>query len=571
MTLEAIVRTVLFALCVCVCTTGVANPPAPKNSDTFDVILRHARVIDGTGNPWYRADVGLSDGRIAALGDLRGARGRSETDLHDLVLAPGFIDLMGTSSWELLVDPRAASKLEQGITLMIAGEGDSVAPTNGKPSAEEQRLLDRYALKADWGTLGEFFARLEATGISINFGTFVGARTLRELVIGSTDRKATVAELNRMQDLTAAAMRDGAFGVASALMYIPARFATTDELVALASVARRFGGIYATHQRSEGDAIDASMDEVFAIAKQAEIPVHIFHLKTMYRENWGRMSVQVERIAAARRAGIDVTASVYPYTAASANLGALMPPWAQEGGIDAMLKRLRDPGDRARVRRDLQTPSASWENEYYGAGGAEGFVIAGVVNENLKGYVGKGLAEVAREQGKDPIDTLMDLIIADRGATSFVSFIMHEDDVRRALLQPWAAFCTDAELGAVDGPLSADKSPHPRAFGSFPRVLARYVREQGALSLEDAVRKATSLPAQILGLQDRGRLLKGYWGDLVAFDPRLIADTATFHAPVQYPTGIAYVWVNGELVVDHGRITNARPGKVVHGPGYQKP
>ena len=557
----------LLMACGLVGSAAAASGQAPSRSAPFDTILRHARVVDGTGNPWYRADVALDKGRIAAIGDLSGARGRSEVDLHDLVLAPGFIDLMGTSSWELLVDPRAASKLEQGITLMVAGEGESVAPRNGKPSTEEQRRLDRYHVSADWGTLGEFFRRLETNRIAINFGTFVGTGTLRELVVGSADRRATATELARMKELTAQAMRDGAFGIASALMYVPDRFSSTDELIALARVARHYGGIYATHQRSEGDAIDASMDEVFAIAKQADIPVHIFHLKTMYRENWGRMAVQVERIAAARSAGIDVTASVYPYVAASANFGALMPPWAQEGGVEKMLQRLGNPADRARIRDELSTPSSNWENEYYGAGGAEGFLVVDVASPELKGYVGLRLSEIAREQGKDPREALMDLVIADRGATSFVSFIMREGDVDLAVRQPWSAFCTDAQIGAIDGPL-ARKQAHPRAFGALPRIFGHYVRDEGTLSLEDAVRKASSLPAQIIGLKDRGRLMVGYWADLVAFEPTLIADTATYRDPVQYPKGITDVWVNGELVVDHDRITDARPGKVIRGPGY---
>ena len=568
MRLESFRLPVMLIACGLAGAAAAASVQGSRDIALFDTIIRHARVVDGTGNPWYRADVGLEKGRIAAIGDLSGARGRSEVDLHDLVLAPGFIDLMGTSSWELLADPRAASKLEQGITLMVAGEGESVAPRNGKPFPEEQRRLDRYHVNADWRTLGEFFGRLERNRIAINFGTFVGTGTLRELVVGSVDRSATPTELAQMKELTAQAMRDGAFGVASALMYVPGRFASTEELIALASVARSYGGIYATHQRSEGDAIDTSMDEVFAIAKQADIPVHIFHLKTMYRENWGRMAVQVERIAAARSAGIDVTASVYPYEAASANFGALMPPWAQEGGVEKMLQRLADPADRARIRNELATPSSAWENEYYGAGGAEGFLIVGVVNPELEGYVGSRLSQIAREQGKDPRDTLMDLVIADRGATSFVSFIMREGDVDLAVRQPWSAFCTDAEIGAVDGPIARTQA-HPRAFGALPRVFGHYVRDQGALSLEDAVRKASSLPAQIIGLQDRGRLVVGYWADLVAFDPALIAERATYRDPVQYPKGITDVWVNGELVVDHESITEARPGKVIRGPGYR--
>jgi len=546
-----------------------SRTPSPPVSAAYDLLIVNGRIIDGSGNPWFRADVGIRGGRIAAIGRLGDAPATRRIDARERVVAPGFIDLMGGSDWTLLVDPRAASKVTQGITLMVAGEGSSVAPANERTLAQEKPFFDRYGITPDWRTLEDFFRRLEARPPAIHFATFVGAGGLRDLVIGRENRPATLAEMAEMERLATQAMEQGALGVATSLMYVPHRFASTEEIIALARVAARYGGIYATHQRSEGDAIDASLDEVFRIAREANLPAHIFHLKTMYRQNWGGMPRAVERIETARRDGLDVTADVYPYVAANAGLDALLPLWAREGGTEKMLERLRDPGERQHIKKDMGVSTAEWENEYYGAGGAEGFLISDVLNPALKPLVGKRLSVIAREQKKDPLDALMDLVLEDQGATSFTSFIMDEPDVRLALQHSWSAFCNDSGIQATDGPLSAGL-PHPRAYGSFPRILGKYVREEKLLSLEAAVRKASSFPAQILGLRDRGLLREGFQADLVIFDPATVADRATFEKPHQYSTGIEAVVVGGEVVVEQGRITEARPGKVIRGPGFHR-
>ena len=538
-------------------------------TQSFDLLILNARVVDGTGNPWFYADVGIQGDKIAAIGQLGDAKATRTVDAHHRVLAPGFIDLLGTSDWQLLVDPRAASKVTQGITLMVSGEGTSVAPVNDRVLSEQKRSFDKYHVTADWHTLQDFFARLEANPPAIHFATFVGAGSLRNLVIGRDNRPATPTELSTMEQLTAQAMEQGAFGISTSLMYVPDRFATTDEIIALARVAAHYGGIYATHQRSQGDGLGASMTEVLRIAREANIPTHIYHLKIAYQQNWGGMPALVDRIATARRQGLDITADVYPYLAASADVDALMPLWVREGGTEKMLARLRDPVSRERIKRELAVSTTEWENEYYGVGGATGFLISSVINPELKPLVGRRLSDIAKEQNKDPLDVLMDIVIDDRGATGFVSFITDEPDMRLALKQPFSAFSTDSDIAAVDGPLS-EGQPHPRAYGSFPRILGRYTRDEHVLSLEDAVRKASSLPAQILGIRDRGLVREGFHADLVIFDPDTIADRATYENPHQYSSGIDYVLVDGAVVVDEGKLTNARPGKVLRGPGYRK-
>jgi dihydroorotase/N-acyl-D-amino-acid deacylase len=539
------------------------------DSTPFDLVISNGRVVDGTGNPWFYADVGVRDGRIAAIGRLGSAPARQRLDASGHVVAPGFIDLMGATDWTLLADSRAASHVTQGITLLVSGEGGSVAPTNERMLNEEQAFFDRVGVKPTWRALHEFFARLEQSPATVNFGTFVGAGGVRNNVIGRENRRATPSELAQMEQLVAHAMEDGAFGLSTSLMYVPDRFADTDELVALAKVAARYGGMYVTHQRSEGDGIFESLDELFRIGREAGVPLHIFHLKTMYRQNWGKMPAVLERLQKARQSGVDLTADAYPYVAASANLDALLPPWTREGGVERMLERLRDPASREKVRRDLAVSTSAWENEYYGAGGASGFIITDVVNKELKPLVGKRLSAIAIERRQDPVDVLMDLVVEDRGRSAFVSFIMDEADVRLALQPEWVSFCTDSPDAAPDGPLS-DSLPHPRAYGAFPRVFAKYVREDKLFSLEAAVRKAAALPAQLLGIRDRGLLREGFFADLVIFDPETIADTATYEKPHQYAAGIDYVLVNGVVVVDHGRITDARPGRVVRGRGFTR-
>jgi N-acyl-D-amino-acid deacylase len=558
----------LIPLLPLLAVAATTNPgPSEPSGPPFDLVIEHGRIIDGSGNPWYRADVGVRGGRIVAIGRLAGSPARQRIDAHDKVVSPGFIDMMGASDWALLVDPRAASKLTQGITLSVSGEGSSVAPANERTLADDKGYMEKFGVKADWHTLGDFFRRLEAHPATMHFATFVGAGGLRDYVIGRENRPASSEEMAQMEKLADEAMRDGAMGVSTSLMYVPHRFASTEEIIALAKISAHYGGIYVTHQRSEGDGINASLDEIFRIGREAKLPVHIYHLKTMYRQNFGRMPNVIRRIEAARAEGLDVTADAYPYVAAGAGLFDLLPLWTREGKLEEVLARLRDPKARERVKKDLTVSTTEWENEYYGAGGAEGILISGVLHPSLNSLVGKRLSEVARERGQDPVDTLMDIVLEDRGATSMVSFIMDEPDVRLALEQPWTAFCNDSTIAATDGPLSEGK-PHPRAYGSFPRILGRYVREEKRITLEAAVRKATSLPAQVLGIRDRGLVREGFWADLVVFDPDTIADRATYEQPHQYSLGIDYVFVDGSLVLDHGHVTDARPGKVIRGPGY---
>ncbi len=532
----------------------------------YDLLITNAKIVDGTGNPWFRGDVGLRGERIVAIGDLGGAAATKTIDARGGVVCPGFVDMMGTSDWELLVDPRCASKLTQGITLMVSGEGYSIAPINERMLEERQRIFDHFRIKGDWRTLEEFFGRLEANPPAINFATFVGSGGLRDLVIGTENRRATAEELAQMESSVAQAMEQGALGLSSALMYVPDRYNSTEELIAMARVAARYHGIYITHQRSEANAIDQSLEEVFRIAREAQIPTQIYHLKTMYMQNWGKMPKVVERISQAREQGLDITADVYPYIAASAGLVDLLPPWAREGRIDKVLERLRDSAVRERIKQEMAVDTAEWENEYYGAGGANGFVISSVLNPRLKSLEGRRLSDIARERGRDPRDVIMDIILEDRGSPLFISFIMDESDVRLALDQEWSCFCTDSEIAAADGPLSGSHL-HPRAYGSMTRILGRYVRQEKLMALEQAIRKATSLPAQVLGIRDRGLLREGFYADLVVFDPETIIDAATFEEPNRYSQGIECVLVNGKLAYEKGAITDARPGKVIRGSG----
>ena len=462
------------------------------------------------------------------------------------------------------------SKVMMGVTTEITGEGESIAPINERQIKEQEGFLRRYNLTIDWRTLDEYFKRLEKQGMGVNLGTFVGATQVREYVIGYEDRAPTKAELDRMKELVAQAMREGALGVSTSLQYVPARFAKTDELVELAKVAKQYGGIYITHQRSEANTIDASLDEVFEIARKAQIPAEIWHLKTAYKKNWGRMTHVLARIKQARDSGLDVTADIYPYIAGSTSLAACLPPWALEGGTEKMLSRLRDPSIRKQLKKEISAEQTQWENIYLGSGGPEGVLISAVVNRELESLQGKRISEIAQQQKKDPLDTVFDLLLADQGQTSAIYFMMSEADLRAAMQSPFVSFCTDSGARAADGPLAGSKS-HPRGWGTYPRILGRYVRDERLLPLETAIHKMTGGPAARVGLRDRGLLREGMFADITIFDPRTVIDRATFESPNQYPVGIQYVLVNGELSVDNGHRTKALAGRVVRGPGYTKP
>ena len=539
-----------------------------KTSD-YDLIIKNGRVIDGSGKPAFNADVAIKGDRIVGIGNLAGARAKRTIDARGQIVAPGFIDMLGQSETYLLIDPRAMSKVMMGVTTEITGEGESIAPLNDRILKEQEDFNRRYNLTVDWRTMGEYFTRLEKQGAGVNLGTFVGATQIREYVIGYDDRPPTPAELEQMRKLVADAMKDGALGVSTSLQYVPARFAKTDEIVELAKVAHQYGGIYITHQRSEANAIDDSMKEVFEIARRADIPAEIWHFKTAYEKNWGRMPEMLSRIEAARRQGLKITANVYPYVAGSTSLSACLPPWALEGGTDRMILRLRDPGTRERLKKEIKTDSKAWENIYLGSGGPAGILIGSVTNRDLETWQGKRLSEIAAAQNKDPLDALLDFIIADHGQTGAIFFMMQESDMQAALKSPFVSICTDSGARATDGPLAGSKS-HPRGWGTYPRILGRYVRDQHLMSLEFAIHKMTGLPAANLSLKNRGLVRDGYFADVTIFDPKTVIDRATFEEPNQYPVGINFVIVNGQIEVDQGRRMPALAGRVLRGPGYRR-
>ena len=552
----------LLVLCLPLAVLA-AEPP-------YDLLVTGGRVVDGTSAPWFVADVAVRDGRIVAVGALAGHPARRTIDASGLYVTPGFIDLLGQSEYNVLVDKRAASKITQGITTEVTGEGSSIAPLNDAMLAEGQDVYKRYGFTPDFRTLDGYFKTLERRGTAINLATFVGAGGVRDLVIGKADRRATPDELKKMCDVVDQAMREGAVGVSSSLQYVPDMYNSTDELIAMAKVAARYGGAYFTHQRSEGNAIDASMDEVFRIAKEAGVRTQIWHFKTAYKRNWGRMPALLERLREARARGIDVAANQYPYTAGSNGLDACLPPWIREGGRDALLQRLADPAQRERAKKEMLEDSDAWSNQYLGAGGPDRVLVASVVNTSLKKYEGKTIAQIAAEEKKDPRDALIDLVIADRANTACIIFMMDEEDVRTALKSPLVSFGTDSGAGATDGIFSQEKS-HPRGWASTARILGHYVRDEKLLPLEEAVRKMTSFPAEAAALKDRGLVKEGFAADLVVFDLAKVQDLSTYEEPRRYSAGFPYVVVNGVVVVDAGRITGAAPGKALRGPGYRTP
>jgi len=516
----------------------------------FDLVLSGGRVIDGTGAPWFRADVGIRGDTIAAVGDLLQTRAKKRLALRDLAVAPGFIDMLGQSELNALVDPREESKVRQGITTELTGEGISPAPMNALWIREHADWLRKYKLKIDWRDLAGYWKRLRNVRPSINEAVLVGAAQVRGVVLGLGDVQPDAKQLHKMQSLVEAAMRQGAFGVSTGLIYQPGSYAKTPELIALARAAAKHGGIYASHIRSEGKNIGAALDEAFTIAREARIPVEIWHLKTSGRPNWGRMKEVLGRIESARASGLDVTADMYPYVASANNLSSNIPDWAHAGGTEAMIARLRDPPQRARIAREIA------EEGFY----PDDIMLLSTVTPAARKFLGKRLSEAAREMGKPPVEALLDLVEMDHSNVGVARFGMSEDDVRLALQQPWISIGTDYGGRGNDGPFGADGA-HPRAFGSMPRVIGHYSRDEKLFSIEEAVRKMTSLPARRLGLQDRGILRVGMKADLVVFDPAAIRDTATFDKPMQYPEGIADVVVNGKLVLQDGKRTRERPGR----------
>jgi N-acyl-D-aspartate/D-glutamate deacylase len=536
----------------------------------YDLVIRNGHIIDGTGSPWYAGDIGIYKGRIAAIGNLSGARAKQVIDAAGRVVAPGFIDMLGQSEISMLADHHLESKLFQGITTEITGEGDTVAPQNDRTLADAKREFEHYGITPDWRTLTQYFARLQKQGMGINLGTYVGATQVRRYVIGDADRAATPAELDRMKALVAEAMREGALGVSSALQYPPAPYASTEELAALASVSAKYGGIYATHMRSEGDGEMAALEEVARIAREAHTGVEIFHLKTAGKPNWGKMPQVVAFIDKMRSEGLDIEADTYAYTAWANDLAAFIPPWAHDGGDAKMIERLKEPALRARIRKEMETRSQKWDNEWQEVAGPEGILITSVENPQLIPLQGKTIAEIAKLWHEDPIDTIFDTIIKDHAFTGVAVFGMTEPDVELALRQPWVSIDNDYSGGSPTGILGKEH-PHPRAYGTFPRIIRKFVRQEHLLTLPEAIRKFSALPAQREGLADRGVLKKGMWADVVVFDPAKVRDLATYQRPNQLSVGMDDVLVNGVPEILDGKLTPALAGKVLYGPGYEAP
>ena len=547
---------------------GACAPAASDAAAPFDVVIANGHIIDGTGSPWYAADVGIRGGKIAAIGNLSAAAATKRLDAHGMVVAPGFIDMLGQSELTILVNPHLPSKIFQGITTEVTGEGSSAAPLNDSIVAADRVTFQHLNITADWRTLGQYFARLEKAGMGINLASYVGATQVRRMVLGDADKKPSATELDSMKALVRAAMEDGAVGVSTSLQYAPAPYASTEELIALATEASKYGGIYATHMRSEGAGVFAAVDEAVRIGREARIPVEIWHLKAAGKPQWGLMPRIVAKIDSARRSGVEVGANTYAYPAWFNSTSAFIPPWAHDGGDKKLVERLKDPAMRAKIRKDMLTPNAAWDNEWQEIPGPEAILIAVVQNPKLLPLQGKTLAQIAKDRGKDPIETLMDILVEDDAFTENAVFAMSEPDVALALQQPWTSVDNDSQGAAPDG-LLGKEHPHPRAYGTFPRILRKYVREEHTLSLEDAIRKFTALPAQRMRFADRGVLKQGMWADVVVFDPDSIRDVATFEQPNQLSVGMRFVLVNGVPVIADGKMTDALPGKVVRGAGHR--
>jgi len=531
----------------------------------YDVVIRGGTIYDGSGGATRTGDVAISGDRIAAVGHLAG-RGRRELDATGLAVAPGFINMLSWATESLIEDGRSQSDIRQGVTLEIFGEGTSMGPLTEEMRRERQERQGDIRFDIPWTTLGEYLDHLVGRGISCNVGSFIGATTVRVHVVGYDDRRATPAELDRMRALVDQAMREGALGVGSSLIYTPATFADTDELVALCEVAARYGGLYTSHIRSEADRLIEAVDEVIEISRRSGIRAEIYHLKQAGRPAWARYDECVARIEGARAEGLPVTADMYPYTAGATGLYATMPPWVQEGGHRAWVARLKDPQVRARLAEEMRRPGDGWENFLVASGSADNILLASFRNERLKPLTGKRLGDVARMRGKSPEETAMDLVIEDDSRVGAIYFHISEDNVRKQMALPWISFGSDAGSLAPEG-VFLRSNPHPRAYGTFARVLGKYARDEGVAPLADLIRRLTSLPAANLGLRDRGSLAEGMHADVVAFDAARIRDNATYEQPHQYATGMAHVVVNGEPVLVDGEHTGAKPGRVVRGAG----
>ena len=539
--------------------------PGPGQAD-YDVIIRGGSVYDGLGGVPLVADVAIDGDRVAAIGDLSSASGATEIDAEGLAVAPGFINMLSWANETLIEDGRAMSDVMQGVTLEIMGEGTSMGPLNEDMKRRAVERQGDIRFDVEWTTLGQYLDFLENRGVSVNVASFVGATTLRVHEIGYDDRPATEDELARMQDLVRQAMREGALGVGSSLIYAPGNFADTEELISLVSAAAEYDGTYITHMRSEGSRLEEGVQEVIKIASLTGAPAEIYHLKASGRGNWHKLSNVFDMIESARRAGLFITADMYTYTAGSTGLNATMPLWVQDGGHEAWVERLKDPAIRERVAAEMRQPTREWENFFVDAG-PDNILLIGFRNPDLRKYIGMTLAEIATERNTDPALTAMDLVVEDDSRVDAVYFLMSEENVRRKIGKPWISFGSDAGAPAAEG-VFLQSSRHPRTYGNFARLLGKYVRDEKIITLEEAIRRMTSLPAANVGILERGELREGFYADVVVFDPERIKDNATFEEPHQYASGVRHVFVNGEQVLQNGRHTGATPGRVVRGPGW---
>jgi N-acyl-D-amino-acid deacylase len=535
--------------------------------DNYDIILRGGTIYDGSGQPPFPGDIAFNGDHIAAFGNLRNATATTDIDVSGLAVAPGFINMMSWANESLLEDGHSQSDIRQGVTLEIMGEGESMGPLNDAMKAAMVRLQSDIRYDIEWTTLAEYLEHLVQRGISPNVASFIGTATPREYVIGHEDREPTPEELDQMLALVREAMEDGALGVASSLIYPPGSFAKTDELIALSKVAAEYDGMYISHMRDEGANMIAALDELITIAREAEIPAEIYHFKSAGQANWPLFDQAVAMVEQARAEGLQITADVYTYPASATGLNATIPPWVQEGGFEASLVRMQDPVLRERIAREMLEESEEWENGYLGVGSPDNILLVGFRSTALKPLTGKTVAEISAMRGTDPRDTIMDLIVEDGSRIATVYFGQSEDVVRKAVALPWVSFNSDEASLAPKG-VFLESNPHPRAYGSFARVLAKYVRDEKVISLEEAIRKLAALPAQTMKIDRRGEIKAGFYADVVVFDPDTIQDHATFVEPHRYATGMIHVFVNGEQVIKDGEHTGATPGRVVRGPGW---
>ena len=533
----------------------------------YDLVLRGGTVYDGTGAPGQPGDVAINGDRIAAVGDLGRFKAKSEVDVTGLAVAPGFVNMLSWAVSTLIQDGRSQGDIRQGVTLEVFGEGMSMGPWNEEMKRVNLEQQDWIRYDIQWTTLGEYLEYMEHKGVSTNIASFVGATTVRVHEVGYENRPPTPEELDRMRALVRQAMEEGALGVGSSLIYAPAFYASTEELIELCKVAAEYGGMYISHMRSEGVRLLEGIDELIRIAREAGLPAEIYHLKASGKENWGKMDAAIAKIEEARASGLRITADMYTYIAGSTGLDATMPPWVQEGGLDDWIERMKDPKIKERLKQEMNAPTEEWENMFLSAG-PEGILLVGFRDPSLRSYIGKTLGQVATERGKEPWETAIDLVIEDRSRVEAVYFMISEDNIKKQIPLPWVSFGSDAGSMAPEG-VFLDASTHPRAYGNVARLLGKYVREEKLIPLEEAIRRLTTLPAENLGITDRSKLAAGYFADVVVFDPATITDHATFEEPHQYSTGVKHVWVNGVQVLRSGEHTGATPGRVVRGKGYK--